>query len=116
MSADVQRSTWAVSIIQKIISQPSASFERIQLSVGQARALLAHKPTELSERNFGALLRKLQRNVPADVANDKQIFTSVSRSIGHLDDARAPYPFPGIDISYDHLIIAFLCNSKSQGK
>ena len=45
---------------------------------------------------FGALLRKLQLNVPANVADDKQIFTSASRSIDHLEDA--PYPFPGIDI------------------
>ena len=35
---------------------------------------------------FGALLRKLQLNVPANVADDKQIFTSASRSIDHLED------------------------------
>ena len=46
---------------------------------------------------FGALLRKLQLNVPANVADDKQIFTSASRSIDHLEDD-VPYPFPGIDI------------------
>ena len=46
---------------------------------------------------FGALLRKLQLNVPANVADDKQIFTSASRSIDHLEDD-VPYTFPGIDI------------------
>ena len=42
---------------------------------------------------FGALLRKLQLNVPANVADDKQIFTSASRSIDHLEDD-VLYPFP----------------------
>ena len=104
MSADTNHSTWATSIIQKLIQQPSAEFDRIRLTVGHARALLKHKPAELSQSKFGALIRNLhpELDISANVADDKAIFTSVRDNIAHLEDG-APYPFPGIDI--------FVCTS-----